>query len=56
MNNASIYDIKWNLMKKNTYLKTQVGMIIAYRIQIRNNLEEYILKAKTILSYLEKLK
>ena len=50
------YDIKWDLMKNNSYLKTQLGMLDAYRIPIRKNIEDHIKKVKTILTYLEKLK
>ena len=50
------YHIRWNEMKENEYLKTQVGMIAAYRISIRNDIESHIKKAKTILNYLEKSK
>ncbi|MBT8324658.1 MAG: hypothetical protein HKN99_09610 [Winogradskyella sp.] len=48
------YNIKWNKIKTNNYLKTQVGMIGAYRIIIRNDLVDHIQKAKRILKYLEK--
>ena len=47
------YDVEWNNIKKNKYLKTQVGMMGAYRISIRNDLVSYIKKAKTIVNYLE---
>ena len=50
------YNVEWNKIKNNKYLKTQVGMIGAYRIIIRNNLVNQIQKAKTILNYLEKSK
>ena len=52
--NASQYQVKWNQIKNNEFIKTQVGMIAAYRILIRQDLEKYILKAKTTLKYLEK--
>ena len=48
------YNVEWNKIKDNKYLKTQVGMIGAYRIIIRNDLVDHIQKAKTILKYLEK--
>ncbi len=48
------YHVEWNDIKKNRYLKTQVGMMGAYRIQIRNDIKSHIKKAKTILNYLEK--
>jgi len=48
------YNVEWNKIKNNNYLKTQVGMIGAYRIIIRNDLVDHIRKAKTILKYLEK--
>ena len=47
------YHIEWNNIKNNKYLKTQVGMLGAYRIIIRNDLENHIQKAKTILDYIE---
>ena len=47
------YDVEWNNIKKNKYLKTQVGMMGAYRISIRNDLVSYVKKAKTIVNYLE---
>ncbi|WP_445385804.1 DUF6090 family protein [Robiginitalea sp. IMCC44478] len=50
------YDIKWDLMKGNDYLRTQIGMLEAFRIPIRKNIEDHIIKAKTLLSYLNKLK
>ena len=50
------YDIKWNLIKNNSYLRTQLGMLEAYRIPIRKNIEDHIKKAKTTLTYLEQLK
>ncbi len=50
------YDVRWNAIKSNDYIKIQVGMIGAYRILIRQDLEGYILKAKTTLSYLERIK
>jgi hypothetical protein len=52
LNYSSKYDVEWNLIKKNKYLKTQVGMIGAYRIMIKDDLERHISKAKTILTYL----
>ena len=52
LNYSSKYDVEWNHIKKNKYLKTQVGMIGAYRIMIRDDLERHIGKAKTILTYL----
>ena len=52
LNYSSKYDVEWNQIKKNKYLKTQVGMIVAYRIMIRDDLERLIRKAKTILTYL----
>jgi len=48
------YNVEWNEMKTNNYLKTQIGMIGAYRVIIRNDLAGHIQKAKTILKYLEK--
>ncbi len=53
LNYSSKYNVEWNHIKKNKYLKTQVGMIGAYRIMIRNDLERHIKKAKTILTYFE---
>lgn len=50
------YHVEWNDIKKNKYLKIQVGMMGAYRIQIRNDIKSHINKAKTILNYLEKAK
>jgi len=47
------YKIKWGLIKKDEYLKTQLGMILAYRIIIKSNLERNISKAKKILTYFE---
>ena len=55
-NYTSKYDVQWNHIKNNEYIKTQVGMIGAYRILIKQDFEGYILKAKTTLNYLEKLK
>ncbi|MFX0556665.1 DUF6090 family protein [Maribacter sp. CXY002] len=54
--NATQYLVKWNQIKNNEFIKTQVGMIGAYRILIRQDFEKYILKAKTILNYLEETK
>ncbi len=54
--NASKYDVQWDQIKNNEYIKTQVGMIGAYRKLIRQGFEGYILKAKTTLNYLEKSK
>ena len=48
------YNVEWNEMKNNNYLKTQIGLIGAYRLLIRNDLVRHIQKAKTILKYLEK--
>ncbi|WP_040254288.1 DUF6090 family protein [Psychroserpens mesophilus] len=48
------YNVEWNGMKNNNYLKTQIGLIGAYRLLIRNDLVRHIQKAKTILKYLEK--
>ncbi|MBT8186327.1 MAG: hypothetical protein HKP24_10585 [Croceitalea sp.] len=56
LNYSSKYHVEWNNIKNNKYLITQVGMIGAYRIIIRNNLENHIQKAKTILNYIEKSK
>ena len=56
LNYSNKYHLEWNNIKNNKYLKTQVGMIIAYRIIIKNNLENYITKAKIILNYIEKSK
>jgi len=53
--NASKYAVKWDEIKNNEYIKTQVGMIGAYRILTRQDFEGYIQKAKTTLNYLEKL-
>ncbi len=47
------YKVKWNLIKKDEYLITQVEMILAYRIIIRDKFERKIREAKTILTYLE---
>ncbi|EAZ79294.1 DUF6090 family protein [Algoriphagus machipongonensis] len=54
--NASKYDVQWYKIQHNEYLKTQVGMIGAYRILIRQDFEAYIQKAKVITNYLENLK
>ena len=54
LNYSRKYHIEWNNIKDNKYLKTQVGMIGAYRIIIRNDLVNHIQKAKTILNYIEK--
>ena len=48
------YDVKWDQIKNNTYLKKQIGLIVAYRIIIRNELEERIDKAKAIFTYMDK--
>lgn len=48
------YNVEWNEMKNNKYLKTQIGLIGAYRLLIRNDLVRHIQKAKTILKYLDK--
>jgi len=53
LNYSSKYNVEWNHLKKNKYLKTQIGMLGAYRIMIRNDLERQIRKAKTILTYFE---
>ena len=55
LNNVKTYKIQWDAMKTNEHLKTQVGMIGAYRIIIRNNLGGYISFNKTIIDYLENL-
>jgi hypothetical protein len=47
------YKVEWNEMKNNKYLKTQIGLIGAYRLLLRNDLAGHIKKAKTILKYLE---
>jgi hypothetical protein len=54
--NVSKYHVQWNKIKNNEYIKTQVGMIGAYRKLIRQDFEGYILKAKTTLNYLNELK
>jgi hypothetical protein len=54
--NAARYAVKWEEIKQNEFIKTQVGMIGAYRILTRQDFEGYIEKAKTTLNYLEKLK
>ena len=54
LNYSRKYHIEWNNIKDNKHLKTQVGMIGAYRIIIRNDLVNHIQKAKTILNYIEK--
>ncbi|ASV31801.1 DUF6090 family protein [Maribacter cobaltidurans] len=54
--NVSKYHVQWNQIKNNDYLNTQVGMIGAYRILIRQDFEKYTQKAKTILKYLEETK
>lgn len=53
LNPSSKYNVEWNKIKNNKYLKTQVGMIGAYRILIRNDLVDQIQKAQTILNHLE---
>jgi hypothetical protein len=45
--------VKWEEIKTNSYLKTQVGMIGAYRLIIRSNLEERMELARKLLVYLE---
>ena len=52
--NPSQYQVQWDQIKNNDYIKTQVGMIGAYRKLIRQDFDRYILKAKTTLDYLEK--
>lgn len=54
LNYSQKYRIEWNNIKNNKYLKTQVGMIGAYRQVIRNDLANHIQKAKNIVEYLEK--
>ena len=54
--NATKYDVQWDQIKKNDYIKTQVGMIGAYRILIRQDFEAYLLKANKTLNYIAKLK
>ncbi len=49
------YNVAWESIRNNEYLKKQVGMIGAYRAPIRNDLETHIQKAKKILSYLDNL-
>ena len=51
-----IYDVKWNHMKNNKFLKTQVGMLGSYRILLRRKFENRIEKAKDLLNYLEQTK
>lgn len=53
---SSHYDVKWEMIKKDSNIKTQVGMIAAYRILIKGNLDKRKGNAKTLLSYLEKIK
>ena len=47
------YKIEWDHIKTNKYLKTQVEIILAYRILIRNRLNNKITNAKSILTYFE---
>lgn len=47
------YEIEWDHIKTNKYLKTQVEIILAYRILIRNTLNKKIKNAKSILAYFE---
>jgi len=49
-----VYDIKWDEMKNNEFLKTQVGMIGAYRILIREKFEIKNTQAKELLTSLKK--
>jgi len=53
LNYSSKYNVEWNQIKKNKYIKRQVGMIGAYRIIIRDDLKRHYRKAKKILSYFE---
>jgi len=54
--NMSTYNVKWNEMKNSEYLKTQVGMIGAFRILIRDKFSIKANQANELLTYLEKLK
>ncbi|HEY5689383.1 MAG TPA: hypothetical protein VIS27_13850 [Yeosuana sp.] len=54
LNDYTKYHVEWNDIKKNKYLKKQVGMMGAYRIPIRNDIVSHMKRAKTILNYLEK--
>ena len=50
---TSDYKINWRQIKTNQYLKTQVENIMAYRVSIRNRLNNKIKSAKAILTYFE---
>ncbi|MFC3879840.1 DUF6090 family protein [Algoriphagus namhaensis] len=53
ISNPSKYNVQWNQIQDNDYIKTQVGMIAAYRIVIRQDFERYIQKATITLDYLK---
>lgn len=46
------YQIDWKGIQQNAYLKTQVGMIVAYRQQIREFQEDLLQKAQKVVEYL----
>ena len=48
-----VYDIKWGEMKNNEFLKTQVGMLGAYRIIIREKFETKKTQAKELMTNLK---
>ena len=53
LNDKEKYKIEWNKIKSNKYLKKQVEMILAYRVNIKANLQSDIKNAESILSYIE---
>jgi len=53
MDNHAKYKVRWEHIKKNKYLKTQLEMILAYRILKRAQFEDEINNAKSILDYIK---
>jgi hypothetical protein len=53
LDNHEKYKIDWSGIQTNKYLRKQVEMILAYRIQIRSRLGDDIKNVKLILKYLE---
>jgi hypothetical protein len=53
LNDSIDYNINWEQIKTNHYLKTQVEIITSYRVLIRSRLNGKIKSAKSLLEYFE---
>jgi hypothetical protein len=53
LDNHKKYMIDWSKIQSNNYIKKQVEMILAFRIQIKGKLEANIKGVKSILKYFE---